>query len=185
MHNKKFSLIHRLLHWITAAAMLILFLTGFLRMYWMNKNNIIQIVQDNTSNVSEDAMKTIAISIREPMWVWHEIFAYVMIAVFVFRLIYMFVKGIRFPHPFAKHGTLKDRLQGLTYLLFYCFVFVSSVTGVLIQNHWLSAYKEHIEMVHKWGIYWFPIFIFIHFLGIVLAEISNKKGIASKMIGGE
>ncbi|MFA5573939.1 MAG: cytochrome b/b6 domain-containing protein [Brumimicrobium sp.] len=42
-----------------------------------------------------------------------------------------------------------------------------------------------METVHKWGIYWFPIFIVLHLLGALLAEFSTKKGITSKMIGGD
>ena len=96
----------------------------------------------------------------------------------------MFVKEIRFPNPFSKNLVLKERLQGLTYIYFYVFVLISSITGVFIQNNLFSTYKNQIEMVHKWGIYWFPIFILLHLVGIVIAESSNKKGITSKMIGG-
>lgn len=39
-----FTLIHRILHWIMALAMPVLFLTGFLRMNWMNKNHIAGII---------------------------------------------------------------------------------------------------------------------------------------------
>ena len=36
---KKFTAFHRLLHWIMAIAMPVLFITGFLRMYWMSKGH--------------------------------------------------------------------------------------------------------------------------------------------------
>lgn len=185
MTTKKFTFTHRVLHWIMALAMIILFITGFLRMYWMNKNSIVSIIQSKSSNITDDVMKDIATTIREPMWEWHEIFAYIMILAFIVRLIYMFFKGIRFTNPFSKNINIKERLQGLTYVYFYIFVFIASITGVFIQNHFFSAYKEQIEIVHKWGIYWFPIFIIMHFVGIILAEHSYKKGITSKIIGGD
>ena len=37
---KKFTTLHRLIHWLIAVSMLVLFATGFLRMYWMSKKTI-------------------------------------------------------------------------------------------------------------------------------------------------
>jgi cytochrome b561 len=183
--NHKFTVLHRLLHWIIAIAMPILFITGFLRMYWMNKNNIVAVIESKTSAIPKEQMTEIAKTVREPMWQWHEVFANVMIFAFLARIIYMLVKGIRFPNPFKKNIELKERLQGFTYIYFYLFVFVSAFTGICIEKDFLTSYQEQIETIHKWGIYWFPIFILLHLAGIVMAEFSAKKGITSKMIGGE
>ena len=182
---RKFTIFHRLLHWIMAIAMPVLFITGFLRMYWMNKNSIVATIQSKTSAVSKEQMTEIAKSIREPMWQWHEVFAHVMIFAFLARIIYMVIKGIRFPNPFKSNQPLKERLQGFTYIYFYAFVFISAVTGVFIKKELFTEWKEGIETVHKWGIYWFPIFIILHVVGIAIAEFSTKKGITSRMIGGD
>lgn len=183
--NNKFTLLHRLLHWLMAIAMPVLFITGFLRMYWMNKNNIVQTIQSKTSAISNGQMTEIAKSIREPMWQWHEVFANIMVIAFVVRITYMLIKGIRFPNPFRNNHSIKERLQGFTYIYFYTFVFVSAVTGIFIEKQLFTEWKEGIETVHKWGIYWFPIFIILHIAGIVIMEFSTKKGITSKMIGGD
>ncbi len=186
MHSQnKFTAFHRILHWVMALAMPVLFITGFLRMYWMNKNHIVGIIGSKTSAVPVEQMTDIAVSIREPMWQWHEVFAYIMIFAFTARIIYMFAKGIRFPNPFKSNQSLKERLQGFTYVYFYLFVSISAFTGICIKNDLLSPYVDTIEVVHKWGIYWFPIFIVLHLIGIVAAELTNKKGITSKMIGGD
>ena len=96
----------------------------------------------------------------------------------------MIVKGIKFPNPFLKNQSTKERLQGFTYLLFYLFIAVSIITGFYLK--WIDGdWKEPMEAVHKWAIYWFPIFILLHFSGILLGELTDKKGIASKMIGGD
>lgn len=183
--KQKFSLFHRLLHWIMAIALPILFITGFLRMYWMNKDNIVAVIESKTSAIPKEQMTDIAKAIREPMWQWHELFAHVMIFAFLARIIYMLVKGIRFPNPFKSKQGMKERLQGFIYVYFYLFVLISAVTGICIEKDLFSTYHEQIEAVHKWGIYWFPIFILLHLAGIVLAEFSSKKGITSKMIGGD
>lgn len=183
--QKKFTGFHRLLHWITALAMPILFITGFLRMNWMNKHNMVAVIESKTSELPKEVMTEIATTIRAPMWEWHFIFAHIMIFSFVARIIYMLVKGIRFPNPFKSNIPLKERLQGFTYVYFYVFVFISAVTGICIEKGFFPAYKEGIEATHKLGVFWFPLFILLHFVGIILAEHSTKKGIASKMIGGE
>lgn len=184
--TQKFTAFHRILHWTIALAMPIMFITGFLRMFWMNKKSMVSVIESKTTStpLSKETMSDIASSIREPMWEWHEIFANVMIVALIARVGYMLLKGIRFPNPFGKI-TLKERLQGFVYLYFYMFVFISAVTGVCIEKGFFDSYHETIEMVHKWGLYWFPIFIVLHLLGIVVAENSEKKGITSKMIGGD
>lgn len=183
--QQKFTVFHRLLHWTMAIALPVLFITGFLRMYWMNRNKIAAIIESKTSAIPKEQMSDIARTIREPMWQWHEVFAHIMIFAFLARIIYMLVKGVRFPNPFKSNQLLKERLQGFTYVYFYFFVFISAATGICIEKGFLPQWKGDIETIHKWGIYWFPVFILLHLAGIVIAEFSNKKGITSKMIGGD
>lgn len=185
--EKKFTAFHRLLHWLMALAMPVLFVTGFLRMYWMNKNHIVSVIESKTAgiSISKETMVSIAKDIRELMWNWHVVFAHVMIFSVLARIIYMVVKGIRFPNPFIRNQPFKEKLQGFTYIYFYVFVLISAVTGICLRLGLFTAWKEWIETVHKLGIYWFPIFIVLHFAGIIIAEYSAKRGIVSRMIGGE
>ena len=44
-NKNQFTVIHRILHWSVALLMSILFITGFLRMYWMSKKTIIDTVE--------------------------------------------------------------------------------------------------------------------------------------------
>src|SRR5690606_19861534 len=143
--QQKFTIFHRSLHCIMALAMPVLFITGFLRMYWMNKNHITGIIESKTSAIPKEQMIDIAKNIREPMWQWHEIFANVMIVAFIARIIYMLTKGIRFPNPFKSNQPVKERLQGFTYVYFYLFVFISAITGICIENGFFPAWKELIE----------------------------------------
>ena len=184
--QSKYTALHRLLHWTMALAMPILFITGFLRMYWMNKNHIVSLIENKVGTViPKEQMSDIAKAIREPMWQWHEVFAKVMILSFIARIIYMLVKGIRFPNPFKRNTSLKVRFQGFTYIYFYLFVFISATTGICIEKEFFPSWENEIETIHKLGIYWFPIFIVLHISGILIAEFSSNKGITSKMIGGE
>lgn len=184
--EKIYSPLHRGLHWALAVLMIVLFITGFLRMYWMGKKTVIAAIEQNMTGVdfTSDQAKQTAKAILKPMWQWHEYAAYVLFAILALRIIYMLAKGIRFPNPFKSHLSLKERLQGMIYLLFYLFVFISAITGAYLK--WIEGdLKEPLETIHKWAVYWFPIFILFHFAGIWIAEKGEQKGIASKMIGGE
>jgi cytochrome b len=48
-----------------------------------------------------------------------------------------------------------------------------------------ESLSELAETVHKFAVYWTPIFILLHFAGIAISENTNRKGITSKMIGGD
>ncbi|PWH85741.1 cytochrome b/b6 domain-containing protein [Brumimicrobium oceani] len=181
----KFTPLHRFLHWTIAVAMTVLYGTGFLRMYWLNKHKMVDIIASKTQALPKEEMTEIAKAIRAPMWEWHVSFAYVMVFAFLVRIIYMIAKGIKFPSLFNSKLPMKERLQGSIYLFFYVFVFVSMFTGVSLKQGFFPEMKDSIETVHKLGIYWFPIFILLHIAGILIAEYTNKKGISSEMISGK
>ena len=186
--KNQFTLIHRVLHWSAALLMLILFTTGFLRMYWMSKKTIINAVGTGmrSQNIYPEKEQLIAIAktIQEPMWQWHEYAAYIIFFAFLTRVVYMIIEGIKFPNPFVKDQSAKERSQGLIYIVFYLFVSISIITGFYLK--WIDGdWKEPMETIHKWAIYWFPIFILLHFTGILIGELTNKKGIVSRMIRGD
>lgn len=182
----KFTFLHRLLHWVMVIAMSVLFITGFLRMFWMNKHHVKDIIASKAADsLTPEVMTDMATAIRAPMWEWHVVFAHVMIFAFLARIIYMLAKGIRFPRPFGNGIALKERFQGLTYVYFYAFVLMSAVTGACLYHSIFPEWKKGIEAVHKWGIWWFPVFIVLHAVGVLMAEHSAKRGITSRMIGGD
>lgn len=182
---QKFTPLHRTLHWVMVLAMSILFLTGFLRMTWMDKHKVADIIASKTEMLSQDQMISIAKAIREPMWEWHEIFAFVMITAIVIRLIYMMTKGIRFPNPFDSNNSLKDRFKGFSYIYFYFLVVMSAFTGICLKFSFFDDFHENIENTHKLGLYLYPIFFIIHIAGVVIGEHRGNKGIVSKMISGD
>lgn len=185
-YEEKFTAAHRMLHWFTALSMTVLFLTGLLRMYWMGKLAVADAIASQGIEVSKEQAKAVYKALREPMWEWHIIFAYVMIAVFVLRILYMLFNGSRFTNPFRSQRQLKIRLQAFAYVYFYAFVLISILTGICLKyNFFFLEWKGSIEAVHKWGVYLFPIFIVLHLIGIIIAESTDKKGVVSKMIGGD
>jgi len=188
LENKKFSLAHRILHWLIAFTILFLMLTIFLRLTWLEKNNVATILQDNLNSLNislnhDDAIK-IAKQIRKPMWDWHIYSGYFLIALYVLRLINLYFAGIIFPNPFEKNSSLKQKAQGWTYILFYFLMGISLITGFFIVNG-PAKYKDYLEGIHVQSIYYVTFFVIMHMLGLVLAELSDEKGIVSKMIHGK
>jgi cytochrome b561 len=183
---KVHTALHRLLHWIFALGMLVTFTTGFLKMHWMGKKAISAAVAKDNLNLDKQSLRTISHSLQEPMFQWHVYFAYIITFAFVARVIYMLVKGIKFPNPFSKTAMSKDKFQGLIYIAFYILIAVQIITGANMKFELGSeSIREISETVHKFAVYWTPIFILIHFGGIAISENTNRKGITSKMIGGD
>ncbi len=75
MENKNYSVVYRLMHWAIAFCMLALLLTIFLRLTWMNKNNVAEIIKNylatTDQTLTDDQMILLAKKIRKPMWDWH------------------------------------------------------------------------------------------------------------------
>ena len=91
MENIKYSKIYRIIHWAIAVSFLLLLVTIFLRLTWMNKNNVAAIIQDYLSGtdlvLSQDQLIDLAKKIRQPMWDWHIYIGYVLTGLFGLRFI--------------------------------------------------------------------------------------------------
>ena len=187
---KKFTPTHRIIHWIIATSMFVLLATGFLRMYWMGRKTISAAITNELTpkgiHLQDESLRAIAKSIINPMFEWHVNFAYILVFAYLLRIIYLLAKGIKFPNPFSSNTSGKEKLQGVVYLVFYLLLLVEITTGMMLKFELAGdEILEKAEEIHKWAIYWMPTFIILHFAGITLAELTNKKGIVSKMIGGE
>ena len=187
---KKYTVLHRVLHWTFALIMLVLFTTGFLRMYWMSKTVISDAVNKNEAiqslNLDKQSLRTIVHSVQDPMFDWHVYAAYIITFAFIVRVIYMIIKGIKFPNPFLKNTSNKDKFQGFIYLAFYFLIAVQIITGGILKFEIGSeSLVDLAETVHKFAVYWTPVFIFLHFAGVAISENIDRKGITSKMIGGD
>ncbi len=188
LENPKFSLTHRILHWLIAFTILFLMLTVFLRLTWLEKHNVAGILQENLKALDiilneDDAIK-IAKKIRKPMWDWHVYAGYFLIGLYILRLINLFRSGIKFPNPLNKNFDIKEKLQGWTYIIFYFLMGVSLITGFLIVNG-PEKFEELMESIHEKSLYYVVLFIIMHMGGLILSELSDQKGIVGKMIYGK
>jgi hypothetical protein len=75
MREQRFNLAHRLIHWAIAFTVLFLLLTILLRMGWMNKDHVGNIIQQNLGksnmHINTKDAAVIGKAVRKPMWNWH------------------------------------------------------------------------------------------------------------------
>lgn len=187
MKNKDYSAVYRMIHWSIAICMLLLLFTIFLRLTWMNKNNVAEIIQNylNTTDqfLTQDQLIVLAKKIRQPMWDWHIYLGYALTGLFGLRFILPFFCEMKFQSPFNKELIFKEKFQNLIYLIFYVCVVISLATGLLIKFG-SKELKKSMEGIHVLSIYYLIAFIILHIGGVLWSEFTNQKGIISKIVSG-
>lgn len=184
---KQYSRTYRVVHWLIATTFILLLFTIFLRLTWLNKYNVADILMNffstNDLSLNKDQAIVLAKKIREPMWEWHIYLGYFLTFLFSLRFIIPFWGKMKIQNPFENGLTTKEKFQKLTYIFFYVFVFVSLVTGLFIELG-PKSFKEPMESVHVLSIYYLVAYIVIHLGGVFLAEFTDKKGIISRIVSG-
>ncbi len=178
-----YTLLDRILHWALAFSILFILLTVFLRLNWMEKNHMAAILTDGLSNIDIDITKEQAIKIakqiRKPMFDWHLTIGYIAAGIFVLRIIYNATKKNLY-NP----KTSKEKFQLWVYRGFYILLGFTLISGLMIKFG-PDFLHDVSEEIHKLTLFYIIPFLILHFSGIIIAEFGSKKGIVSKMIGGE
>lgn len=186
LNTKYYPLAQRLLHWAIAFCILFMLFTVFLRLNWMNKNEVASIIDDGlkgiNANVAHDDTVKIAKHIRRPMWDWHVYIGYVLIGLFALRMIlFTIVKGTLKNEDVKK--SFKETTRIWVYRIFYFLLGGILLTGFLIVKGPDSIHKT-MEEIHEYALYIVLVFVLLHFFGVLIAELTNQKGIVSGMING-
>jgi cytochrome b561 len=188
MREKRFNLASRLIHWAIAFTFLYIMFTVLLRMGWMNKGNMGTIIYDNLAekNVaisSDDAMQ-IAKKVRRPMWNTHIIAGYVLIGLFVLRIILTWVQGMGFANPLKKGVSQYEKFKAWVYIVFYLLLGASLFTGIMLEFG-PESIEHTMEDIHVLSLYYSIAFILLHTVGVLLADADKERGIISKIISGD
>lgn len=187
MERTTYSKVYRVMHWAIAFSFILLLITIFLRLTWLNKHHVAAIIQDymatTDQNLSQDQLIVLAKKIRQPMWNWHIYIGYILVGLFSIRFILPVFGQMKYQSPLKKELTFKMKLQKWTYLIFYMCVIVSLITGLVIEFGPRSL-KKPMESIHVLGIYYLAAFIVIHLSGILIAEFTDQKGIISRIVSG-
>ncbi len=181
--KKNYSAFDRFLHWALAFTFLVVMLTVFLRLTWMEKNNVAEIIVDSLRaihiDIAYDKAIKIAKNIRKPMFEWHITIGYFVTGIFVLRMMFhIFNKGNYNPK------SVKEAFQAWVYRIFYMLLGFTLITGLLIKFG-PESIKDTAETIHKLTLYYAIAFMILHFSGILIGENTTAKGVVSKMIGGD
>lgn len=187
MEKKNYSKIYRIMHWAIAISFMLLLITIFLRLTWMNKNNMAAIIQDfvkdNDLILTQEQSVMLAKKIRKPMWDYHIYLGYLLTGLFVIRMLLPMFGEMKFQNPLAKNLSGKEKFQKWTYIIFYVCVITSLVTGLFLMFG-PDSLEETMEDIHVLGLYYLIPFIVLHIGGILIAEFTDSKGIISRIISG-
>jgi len=187
MEMTKYSKIYRIVHWAIAITFILLLITIFLRLTWMNKYNVAAIIQnyltDTDQLLTQEQLIALAKKIRQPMWNWHIYLGYILTGLFSLRFILPLFGKMKLQNPFGKNLSVKDKFKKWTYVIFYLFVIISLATGLIIEFG-LKELKKPMEEIHVLSIYYLTGFILLHWTGVLIAEFTDQKEIISRIISG-
>lgn len=187
MYKTHYSKLYRILHWSIAISFILLLITILLRLTWLNKYNVSEIIQEYLSTTSqsltEDESIILAKKIRKPMWAWHIYIGYALTGLYVIRMLLPAFGYMKFQNPFDKNLNAKMKFQKALYLIFYVCVGISLITGLIIELG-PKEYKKTMESIHELSIYYLAAFIILHVGAVIIAECTNDKGIVSRIISG-
>lgn len=187
MQNKNYTTVYRIMHWAIATCTILLLITIFLRLTWMNKDHMAGIIKTylptTDQSLSQDQLIVLAKQIRKPMWDWHIYIGYVLVGLYCIRLALPFFGQMKFSNPFNNQLTLKEKFRYWVYLVFYGCVAVSLTTGLIIEFGPKNL-KKSMEEIHVLSIYYLLAFICIHIGGVLFEEFTSQQGIISKIISG-
>ena len=188
MQSKNYSVVFRLIHWSITFAVFFILITIFLRLTWMNKNNMAEIAQNYLTkegiSITQDQAFALAKKIRNPMWNWHIYAGYVLAGLFGIRFIIPLFGSMKFQNPLAKNQAGIEKFKNWTYIVFYACIVVTLSTGLLMKFG-PEALSEPCEDIHVLSLYYLIPFIVIHLVGVLKAEFTNQKGIVSSVIRGK
>lgn len=185
--QKGYSAIYRIIHWALAICMILILGTIFLRLTWMNRENVADIIQDYLSttdqSLSRDQMVLLAKKIRKPMWDWHIYLGYVLTGLYSIRMLLPLFGEMKFPNPISNHLSAMDKFKYWVYLVFYLCLAISLSTGLLIE-YGPKEWKGNLEEIHELSIYYLIGYMALHLGGVLIAEFTHQQGIISRIVSG-
>jgi len=189
---KKWRFDFRIWHWVNAAVVIGLLGTVFLRktfLSWRTNSELLtQKLAEIDVSVTEAQAKVLAKAIRAPMWEWHILLGYALTALLLWRVALFFTTSGRRSFLHFKQATLHRKVVKLGYVGIYLVLLFMATTGLSMHFHEaLGITKElagDIKEIHELVFYAVLIYVPLHIIGVVVADIYEEKGMISRMING-
>jgi len=186
----KYTLQFRIWHWLNAIVVLGLLGTVFLRktfLSWRTNSEILMTqLSDMGIQIAQEQAKVLAKAIRADMWEWHIILGYALAFLILYR-IYLFFTDTSEKESFSSLN-LHKKAVNISYYVVYATLIFMALSGLVIyfyetlgmSKDFAKEIKEIHELVFNLVMIWVPL----HIVGVVVAEMRDEKGLVSTMING-
>src|SRR5665648_532924 len=118
---KKWRFDFRIWHWMSAAVVLGLLGTVFLRktfLSWRTNSEILaQKLAEINLEVTAAQAKSLAVAIRASLWEWHIILGYALAVLVVWRILLFFTQSGKENYKNFKEQTLHDKIVKIGYII--------------------------------------------------------------------
>lgn len=183
--KKKIELSFRIWHWLNAVAILGILSTVLLRKTFLSYKQNATLLRDELAKLDIDitieSAKLIAKTIRTPMWEWHYIFGFSLIALLIYRVFLGF-------SSYNLKLNFKDRdFKKLSHIGVYVLITLMSLSGLILYFELFSeGFLDIVKEFHEILMYGFLIFIPVHIFKVVKSEVdSSENRTISKMVRGD
>ena len=189
---KKWRLDFRVWHWLHAIVILGLLGTVFLRKTFLswrtNSELIVQKMGEFDIDVTIEEAKILAKAIRAPMWEWHILLGYALVALVIWRIILFFTKSGKENYQNFSQKSVHKKMVTLGYIGIYTVILFMSITGLMIHFYEILGFTKEIahdiKEIHELVFNAILIFVPLHIIGVLVAENRDEPGIISEMIYG-
>jgi Ni/Fe-hydrogenase 1 B-type cytochrome subunit len=193
----------RFWHWINALLISLQLMTILFQKVIVKAKTAVPELQSSGKEVSVPQARELAHIISERIWAWHIYFGWALVALWVYRLalqltgpselrfsarLLEILRRYRLAPPADKGKAGKILFAKTTYALFYLFLTIMVVTGLILiyeDVSWLKGIHHLAEETHNVTMYLIIGFIALHVAGVVWAEMKEDHGLISRMVGGE
>ena len=189
---KKWRFDFRIWHWLHAAVVLGLLGTVFLRktfLSWRTNSELLtQKLAEIDLSVTEAQAKILAKAIRAPMWEWHILLGYALGALVLWRIALFFTQSGKQNYQKMSEKNLHKKLVSYGYIFIYGVLLFMTLSGFTIHFYEeLGLVKDtahDIKEIHELVFNAVLIFVPLHIIGVVVADMTEEKDIISSMVNG-
>lgn len=205
LFNASYTLAIRIWHWLTAITMTATIITVLLAstLFTMRSNipEIQQDIQSKGGTVTAVQARAVAHSYNDKFWELHTFIGYGLCFLLLVRGIievnYSKEKKLRTrirealqlktSSPYQKEERRHYLLVKWGYVIFYLLFLVMGLTGLgmaLEDVPFFRSIRPAITSIHEFTQYLIYAYILAHIVGVIRADLTNSRGIVSRMING-
>jgi len=205
LFRSTYSLSIRIWHWLIfvtiTASMLMVLLASTMFSMKDNIPKVQELVQGKGGVITTAQARSVAHEYSDKLWMTHKYIGFGLAFLLLSRIVIEFVhsKEQRIAGKIKKAMKLQTQTQQQRYdrshylmvkwgyVIFYAMILVMALTGLGLAFEDVPVFKsnhEAIAEIHEFFQYGIYAYIFFHIGGVIRADVTDNKGIVSRMING-